>query len=73
MADATPQDLKDFFAHVPELDPVTNKQLVELADWFTSHTGKENPTPNDFIRDIHKMYTQQVKSDKKSKSVHTWG
>ena len=73
MADATAQDLIDFFAHAPDLDPVTNQHLTELADWFTSHTGKENPTPNDFIRNIHETYTQQVVSHKKAQSVQTWG
>ena len=73
MADATTQDLKDFFAHVQELDEVTNLQLTELAEWFTSHTGIEDPTPNDFIRDIHKNYTEQVVSHKRSIFNPTWG
>lgn len=73
MADATSQNLKDFFAHVTDLDPVTNQQLTELSEWFTTHTGIENPTPNDFIRDIHKTYTQQVISHKRSIFNPTWG
>ncbi len=73
MADATAQDLKDFFAHVPDLDPVTNQQLAELAEWFTDHTGTENPTPNDFIRNIHQMYTEQVVSHKRTTTNPVWG
>ncbi len=73
MADATPKDLKDFFAHVPDLDPVTNQQLTDLADWFTSHTGKEDPQPNDFIRDIYNTYDQQVRSHKRAAMTHVWG
>ena len=72
MADATTQDLKDLFAHVPDLDPVTNQQLTDLAAWYTSHTGKENPTPNDFIRSIHELFSQQVVSFKRAKSSHEW-
>ncbi len=73
MADATPKDLKDFFAHVPDLDPVSNNQLLELADWFTDHTGTNDPTPNDFIRYIHKTFSQQVRSRKRVKLEPVWG
>ncbi len=73
MADATPKTLKDLFAHVPDLDPMTNQQLIELAEWYTWHTGKENPTPNDFIRDIYETYDQQVRSYKRSKLSQVWG
>lgn len=71
--DATIQDLKDFFAHVPGLAPVTNQQLIDLGDWFTSHTGKESPTPNDFIEHIHELFAQQVRSHKRTQSTHVWG
>ncbi len=73
MADATTQNLKTFFAHVSTLDPVTNDQLTDLSDWFTSHTGIENPTPNDFIEHIHTMFDQQVRSHKRAKSTQVWG
>ncbi len=73
MADATFQTLKTLFAHVPELDEFTIQQATELAEWFTAHTGKKNPTPNDFIRDIYETYDQQVKSHKRSKSTQVWG
>lgn len=67
---ATTQDLKDFFALAGHT--VTNSQLQSLAAWFTSITGIENPTPDDFISHIHTTFEQQVISHKRSTSTPVW-
>lgn len=69
---ATNDDLKAFFALSGNNAPVTNAQLTKLSAWFTDHTGKETPTPDDFIDYIYTTFQQQVISHQRATSKPTW-
>ena len=69
----TVQGLKDFFDSTGTNLPVTNQQLTEVDDWLTSHTGIENPTPDDLVDFVFNMLREQVVSNKRGGTTPVWG
>ncbi len=71
---ATAQDLKDFFALTdnPDVEPVTDDQLLAVEAWLEDHTGIENPGPDDLIDYLYTTLKQQVISHKRATSAHSF-